>query len=268
MKDITIAILAKDKGYCLHFYLHCLLQQTYPKDKILLYIRTNDNVDDTQGILENFIDQHGDKYKEVYYDCSSINKNLLSYKNHQWDSFRFNILGKIRQDSIDFAKARNTDYFVADCDNFLEKGVLKRLWDIRSFGVVGPLLFTTDRRYRGYSNMHNKSCPQGYCLPNEEYKELVDYPRKGFYEVSTVHCTYLVRNDLLDKVTYNDGSMRYEYAIFSDHLRRQNVPQLIDDREFNGFLFIDSEDHFGVPFQQFIQEHWLDQYLEMSKNSS
>ena len=266
MRDITVAILAKDKGYCLSFYLHCLLQQTYPKDKMILYIRTNDNSDNTQEILEEFIQVHGSKYKHIYYDPTSIDPDLSGYENHSWDLFRFKVMSKIRQESIDFAKRYKTDYFVADCDNFLERGVLKRLWDIRSFGVVAPLL-SMERKVR-YSNMHNQSCALGYYQPNKEYHRLVSPPRKGVYEVSTVHCTYLIRNDLLDDVTYEDNSTRAEYVILSDAFRRKNIPQLIDDRQFNGFLFIDTDSHFNMPFYEFVQQEWFEEYLDMAKNIS
>jgi len=65
MDLVTIAILAKKKAATLPLYLDCILSQTYPKEKTLLYIRTNDNTDNTTEILKDFIEPHGHKYKQV-----------------------------------------------------------------------------------------------------------------------------------------------------------------------------------------------------------
>jgi hypothetical protein len=49
---VTIAILTKDKAHVLPLYLNQIESQTYPASKIKLYIRTNNNRDNTAAILE------------------------------------------------------------------------------------------------------------------------------------------------------------------------------------------------------------------------
>ena len=44
---VTIAILAKDKAHTLPLYLACIEAQTWPKKNTYLYIRTNNNNDET-----------------------------------------------------------------------------------------------------------------------------------------------------------------------------------------------------------------------------
>ena len=61
---VTIALLIKDKQTTLPDYLQCIYHQTYPKRYINLYIRTNDNKDDSETILREFIDKHGSEYKK------------------------------------------------------------------------------------------------------------------------------------------------------------------------------------------------------------
>ena len=58
---VTIAILAKNKGHSLPLYLKCILDQTFPKDKTYIYIRTNNNTDDTVQILKEWVATHGSK---------------------------------------------------------------------------------------------------------------------------------------------------------------------------------------------------------------
>src|SRR5579872_6045160 len=50
---ITIAILAKDKAHTLPLYLDCIEAQTWPKSNTYLYIRTNNNNDNTAQVLGN-----------------------------------------------------------------------------------------------------------------------------------------------------------------------------------------------------------------------
>ena len=57
---------------------------------------------------------------------------------------------------------------------------------------------------------------------------------KGCIDVPVVHCTYFIANHILDKVSYDDDSYRYEYVIFSHVLRKQNIPQYIDNRKDYG----------------------------------
>ena len=96
IKDIVIAILAKDKAHCLPYFLKCLRNQTYDKKLLHLYIRTNDNKDHTSDILTNFINTYGTEYGSIYFDKTDISEKLKTYGHHEWNVDRFKILGKIR----------------------------------------------------------------------------------------------------------------------------------------------------------------------------
>jgi hypothetical protein len=253
-KMIVLAILAKDKEYCLSFYLNCILKQTVDKKEIALYIRTNDNKDNTEAILKNFIDMYGNDYASVYYDDSSIDDTLTQYEEHEWNSHRFNILGKIRQDSIDYAVSMGADYFTVDCDNFIGPNTLSNLLGDK---VVGPLLPLLPEP--SYSSFHYKACPLGYYEHTQLQNMIQMGEVKGIIEVDTVHCTYFIPNEILPEVSYDDGTERYEYAIFSDTLRRKGIPQYIDNREFYGFLYLNDQIDTGFP--SFIKTYWYDEYI-------
>ena len=51
-----------------------------------------------------------------------------------------------------------------------------------------------------------------------------------------VHCSYLIRKDVLSKVSYQDGTEDYEYVIFSRELRRLGIPQYLDNTQVYGYL--------------------------------
>ncbi len=168
MNDIVITILAKDKEYCLDFYLQCILKQTFPKERTHLWIRTNDNNDKTKEILDSFVSSYSHLYKSVYYDYSDIDQSLKDFSEHEWNPRRFNILGKIRDQSIEYTRKLNADYVVVDCDNFIAPYTVQAMYDDRHLGVVGPMLRIGQTR--GYANFHHKSCPLGYMdIEDQEY---------------------------------------------------------------------------------------------------
>jgi len=258
-KFIVIAILAKDKESVLSVYLNCIYNQTYPKKYIHLYIRTNDNNDDTTIILTEFIEKYGNEYASVYFDYSSISDDLKKYSNHEWNSFRFNILGKIRQDSVDYAYNLHANYFVADCDNFIIPTTIENLFKNKELGIISPMLRTlqnksiTGNKYNkiNYSNYHYDVQENGFYKTNNKYYSILNNEITGLIRVCCVHCSYLIPYKYLSSIKYNDNSDRYEYIIFSDVLRKQNIPQYIDNTNKYGYLtFSETKEEFEVELSE------------------
>ena len=231
-EDILIAILAKDKEVCLPFYLNCIYTQKYDKKKIHLYIKTNDNNDKTNNILLDFIGKYGNEYGSVYFDNKDISPKLKKMAHRDWNSHRFDILGKIRQDSIDYARKNNWHYFVADCDNFITPNTLKDMYNYRKYKVIGPMLPT----HTGYSNFHYKVDTNGYYQHHEKYMDLLHKRIIGIESVAVIHCTYFINKNTLKDICYDDGSKRHEYVIFSDTLRKKNIKQYLANDKFYGIL--------------------------------
>jgi hypothetical protein len=101
---------------------------------------------------------------------------------------------------------------------------------VSSLGVIAPMLTTTT----AYSNYHSSIDKNGYLLADKMSMQILLKQIKGCIEVPVVHCTYFIANNILDKVSYDDNSYRYEYVVFSDVLRKQNIPQYIDNRKDYG----------------------------------
>lgn len=253
---VTIAILAKEKAHVLPLYLNLIENQTYPSSKIKLYIRTNNNNDQTAVLLEQWIEKVKHKYSEIHYDSSDVEEPVHEYLPHEWNSVRFNVLGRIRQESIEWARAKGTHYFVVDCDNFIVPETLEQLLNTR-LPVIGPLLRNGDDNLSYYSNYHLVTDQNGYFKSSNLYYEIFLQNIKGLIEVEVIHCTYLVRNEVLNSVNYLDGSGRFEYVIFSDNLRKKGIQQYIDNRRLYGMLtFCDSEQDFNsknFSINQFIE---------------
>lgn len=234
--SIVIALLVKNKEIFLPIFLSCIYNQTYDKKNIHLYIKTNDNTDNTIELLKLFIEKYGSEYGSIYYNDDDISENLKRYAEHEWNCERFKILGKIRQDSIDYAKKLNADYFVVDCDNFITKNTLEQMYKLRELGVIAPMLRTDS----SYSNYHYDVDVNGYYKDHSEYLTLLNRVKKGVYTVKVVHCVYFIHNRYLNDICYDDNSYRYEYVIFSDHLRKKQIEQYLDNREDYGIISFSS----------------------------
>lgn len=245
---ITIAILAKNKEHCLPLYLECIQAQTWPKRKTLLYVRTNNNTDKTTEILKNWLNEVKSEYASVYFDDTDLQERVQDYTAHEWNPLRFSVLAKIRQDSIEWAKKQHSHYFVVDCDNFIYPHTLSALFEHR-FQIVAPFLKLSD--YRLYSNYHADICPDGYLKENNLYYDIFNQTTKGFIQVPVVHCSYFIRQDVLDDISYSDETKRHEYVIFSDNARKKNIPQYLDNREVYGRIT------FAENREELLEEHWL-----------
>lgn len=246
---VTIAILAKDKAHTLPLYLKCIEHQTWPKKKTNLYIRTNNNNDNTLEIVQKWLEEVGDQYAEIYFDPTDVPQQIQKYGQHEWNGERFKILGKIRQDSIIWAYEHNSHYFVVDCDNFIKPHALEAVMKV-NLPIVAPFLL-----YPGlyYANFHAAVDTNGYLAESPLYKMIFDQAIKGLVQVPVVHCCYFIQYQYLPYMSYDDDSYRYEYVIFSDIARKNNIPQYLDNRENYGFItFAETEEDLKKLW-------WLDQ---------
>jgi hypothetical protein len=258
-RPITIAILAKDKAYCLPFYLSCLEEQTWPSSHTYLYIRTNNNNDSTAKILKEWVAKVKDRYLEIYFDETDIPENIQQYAQHEWNCTRLKVLGNIRNKSLEWAQERGSHYFVADCDNFIVPHTIESMLK-SNVPIVAPLL----RSNCTYSNYHADIDKNGYYRDSPNYLPLLYQQIKDLFPVPVVHCTYFIRHEVLHELTYDDDSYRYEYVIFSDTARKKNITQYLDTREVYGYLtFVDS-------FEALKAEPWFNSFystLESLKKS-
>jgi len=171
------------------------------------------------------------------------------YAPHEWNPERFEVLGAIREASVEFARAHGAHYFVVDCDNFIAPHTLENLVKLKELPVVAPMLTTSWR----YSNWFAAVDANGYYAEHPAYDLILNRQIVGLIQVPLVHCTYFVRHSALRHVRYRDGSRRYEFVVMSDALRKAGVPQYLDNRHVYGY----------ISFADVTQEPWFDAMLNM-----
>jgi hypothetical protein len=243
---VLLAILAKQKEKALPLYLDCIEALDYPKSAIALYIRTNNNTDRTRLLLRDWVSRRGYQYASVDFDATDVDEPVERLGVHEWNALRFRVLGHIRSMSMQRALERHCNfYFVADVDNFIRPCTLKELVAL-NLPIVSPLLRAIQPG-SVYSNYHADIDQNGYYRECDQYHWILNGHIRGVFEVPVIHCTYLVRSDILPELSYEDGSERHEYVILSDSARRARIPQYIDNRQVYGYLTFGEGDGHYVP---------------------
>ena len=269
---ILIHILAKDKEKILPAWLEQNLDRLeYPRDRVYLYFRTNNNNDNTAKILHEWIEDQKtlgrrDDEDWIHYDWASIEIDdsdidvpVQNYGVHEWNPTRFKALAALRQEGIDKAMWWGVDYYyTCDVDNFVMPHTLKKLVSYKQ-PVVAPLIRYAlgKEEHKPYANYHNITSPQGYYQDNPAYYSILNGEVRGLIKCDVVHCTYLIRKDILPKVKYFDGSNDYEYVIFSRRLRELGINQWLDNTELYGYLTLDEDVSACVIWMRKLQEAWV-----------
>ena len=233
---VFVAILAKQKEKMLPDWLKMLSQLDYPKDRMIVYVRSNNNTDNTEAILRQWVEENHKWYRHIVEDYTNVEENLEQYDVHEWNPTRFKVLGAIRERSVELAWQADADfYFVCDVDNFIKPDTLTRLVEWNQ-PVVAPLLYSADPEQIQYSNYHNIASGTGYYQDNPAYYTIWNGQVRGLIQCDVVHCTYLIRKDTFEHVRYMDGTNDYEYVIFSRTLHRMGIPQYLDNTALFGWL--------------------------------
>ena len=242
-RDVVVALLIKDKAYCLAQFFNCLQLQTFPKKRTHLYIRTNNNNDNSILYIMRFIVTHGKEYGSVYYNGEDTKEAVERLDHHLWTDERVKVLGAIRDRSVKYAYQRGMHYFVVDCDNFINPTTLSDLYG-SNHDVIGPLLTGNSR----YANFHSAVDDNGYCRDDGNgYDRILFRQVRGCIPVAVIHCTYFIDYRTLPSVKYIDGSTRHEYIVFSDVLRKAGIQQYImNDKEYGYLTLVSTESEFAA----------------------
>jgi hypothetical protein len=192
--------------------------------------------------LKTWVEKAKSQYSNIEFVRDDINVELKKYELHEWNNIRFKILGEIRQRSLNKTLEYDCDYyFIADVDNFIYPHTLKDLVSLQ-LPLVAPLLkrINCDETLHQYANLHYGTDANGYYKESSEYHQIINYTIRGLFEVDVIHCTYLIRSDVIKYLTYDDGSGRHEYVIFAHSARKNGIPQYIDNRKEYGVLTMEN----------------------------
>lgn len=244
----------------LPLYLKCIEEQDYPKERIVLYVRTNDNTDNTVQILSEWVGKNEDAYSAVLLETHP--SHIVSSKpNHEWEPSRLDLMRHLRDKGFMYAREYRCDFFfTADVDNFIIPSTISALVEL-NLPVVAPMIRyavgpagETDHlpellkrsADHTYANFTTKVTDWGDTQNIDEggderfpegYFDILDRRVIGVFPVELVHCTYLVRRDVFNCTSYQHGhNGAWEYMTFPYNLRVNGIQQFIDNRKLYGCL--------------------------------
>ncbi len=235
-KTVFVAILARNQAHFLPRYLKNLEQLDYDKKLMTIYVNTNNNQDNSEEILKNWVEKNKSVYASIIFEPHTI-PNLESSSGHLWSTERLRVIGAIRNKTLDLARKSGCDYyFVSDCDNFVAPHTLKTLI-AKNKPIIAPMLYDIPDPEDYNVNCYSSINDSGYFSLDRFWSHIFLKTLTGTMKVPVVHCTYLVKGEYLDRLTYVDGTDSHEFVIFCRSARASGVDQ-----------FICNEKDFGVQF--------------------
>ncbi len=224
---ILLAVIADQPSEALSFYLSCIEALDYPKSAIDLFVRASIDARETVAILADWTECCGDYYASLDVDGSNNTEPPLVSSSFTGAQLREQSLRKSLETDCHF-------YFAVDTDVFLRPNALRCLTEV-DLPIVSPLLRHVDPR-KLYSNFHEQIDINGYFVSSEGYYWLLEQKIRGWCQVPVIHSCYLVRRDVIPKLSYDDCSGRLTYVIFSDSARKGGIQQYLNNQEVYGYL--------------------------------
>jgi hypothetical protein len=234
---VLLSILARNKGHVLKKYLEHIEDLDYDKKLITIYINTNNNSDDTEKILEEWIKMNENNYAKIEYEKYNIDElENISTNPHTWNTLRFKKLGAIRNKSLKKTIEYDCDYyFVVDCDNFIESYTLKDLIE-EDKPMISPMLRPIPEENDSYSNFFCDITPNGYYKNHKDYMSILHKEMVGVFKLPVVHCTYLIKREYIEKLNYIDDTPHHEFIVLSRYARKNGVDQYLTNKKEYGKL--------------------------------
>lgn len=220
--NVLIAIHATQSEELLQFHLENIANLEYPKSSILVYIQTTKDNPFSQAVIQKWADENSQSYAHVDIEFCDFKAET----SHA---------AKARTKSIKRTLELGCDfYFACDVENFIRAETLIELIGL-NLPISAPFLRSlVPERY--FSNYHAEVDANGYYAENDQYLWILNRWVRGIFEVPLVHCTYLVRADVIEHLSYEDGSGRDHHVVFAEQARKAGIPQYIDNRQVYGYI--------------------------------
>ncbi|KAI4482603.1 hypothetical protein M0804_008456 [Polistes exclamans] len=241
---ILIAILIRNKAHTLPYFLSLLEQQNYPKNRIKLWIRSDNNIDNTSEVLRAWLAEESEKYHTI---DTFIDDNSNGFEDEKsstnWSPLRFKHVINLRQEALDYARKIWADFiWMLDADTFLmDPNTLTNLI-LKEQVVVAPLLKSDGL----YSNFWAGMTDDYYYLRTEKYQLILYREDVGCFNVPMIHSAVLINLNMIqsDLLSYNftnlpkyDGPLD-DVITFAVGANESGVPLYICNDQLYGYIMV------------------------------
>jgi len=255
--SIFISILVRNKEHTLPYFLTLLEKQSYPKSRIILYLRSDNNQDDTIEVLETWLSSVGPKheYHDIIKDFRECETDDCDLSPVGWSDTRFEYIMSLRQKSLEMARFSLADFYMSlDADVFLTNE--RTIEDLvsKDLLIVAPMLSSIGL----YSNFWGGMSDTFYYERTEDYKKILEYKMVGCFQVPMVHTCLLLdlRHSESDSLTFIPENIpsypgpRDDIIVFALSASLNNIPLHVCNDERYGTLMIPLEEDQDIEMDQ------------------
>jgi len=237
----------RNKAHTLPYFLSLLEQLRFPKNRIILHIRSDLNEDTSLQILQTWIGRVAKEklYHDIITDFVECNgADCTHLPSVAWTEQRFEYIIGLRQKALELARFSLADFFLPiDADVFLTNpDTLSELIASSTDGsrlVVAPMLPSTGL----YSNFWGGMTESYYYARTEEYRQILDRKKIGVHPVPMVHSCLLVNLKLeeSDMLAYTPAKVK-DYPGPVDDMIVFALSALLNGNQ----IFVDNTHYYGV----------------------
>ncbi|XP_076315609.1 procollagen galactosyltransferase 2 [Tachypleus tridentatus] len=242
LPTILIAILARNKAHTLPYFFGQLENLNYPKSRIILWIRTDHNLDESSSVIKAWVTKVKKNYHKVDLVVDDTYDSYLDEKGiFDWSPIHFDHIMNLRENALEVARNLWADYiFMVDCDVFLtNENTLIRLLEQKKT-VIAPMLESLG----SYSNFWCGMTEKGYYVRTKDYLPILNYENTGCFEVPMVHSAVLVNlhHKKSASLTYNPDQLsgylgpRDDIITFAHSAKAANTKMYVLNTEVFGFI--------------------------------
>ncbi|XP_050361291.1 glycosyltransferase 25 family member [Nymphalis io] len=252
MPRVAISILARNKVNSLPYFLTCLRLLDYPKDRIDIWIQTENNYDETDEILHKW----AERYKHLYHSFqlhSFVSSEPQEGNNEVkviWNTAQYKHVSKLREEALNFARDIRADYlFMLDADVILTEPDTLKILVGRRYKIVAPMLLSDGM----YSNFWAGDTKDYSYERSSYFKKFFkrDILYLGCHNVPAVHSAVLISltNESSKYLTYypekNSGYMDYgdDVSNFAASANRAGSKIMLCNDQLYGFTTMPSDDN-------------------------
>ncbi|KAM3968461.1 chromosome associated protein D3 [Aphomia sociella] len=205
---VGISILVRNKAHTLPYFLTCMYNLDYPKDRLYIWLYSDFNEDDSLKIIEKWAEKYATEYNGVYITTNSSRRLHPDEKTPtHWSKGRFKHVIQLREEGLQFAKKMWADYFfMVDADVFLVEPLTLKVLVSKNVTVAAPILMSDGL----YSNFWCGMTRKFYYQRTEDYEPILNREKQGCFEVPMVNTAVLVSLRRLesDLLTYNPKKIK------------------------------------------------------------
>ncbi|XP_068970482.1 glycosyltransferase 25 family member [Bombus flavifrons] len=245
---VLITILVRNKAHTLPYFLTFLEQLTYPKERIHLWVCSDNNIDNSIEILSAWLKNERSKYHgvEINFDEKS---NGFEDENEiaHWSPQRFLHVINLREEALHAGRNIWADFiWMLDADVFLTNPNTLNELILKNETVVAPLLKSDGL----YSNFWAGMTSDFYYLRTEKYEPILFREIKGCFNVPMIHSAVLIdlRKHISDLLTYDPKNLNQysgpidDIITFAVGANNSDIPLFICNDNIYGFIMVPLEE--------------------------